>query len=129
MIRKASPQLPITAIAGTPPLTRLPSFQPGMARSRENAKKVREQLVTQAMPQKNWPTQAMKMIASAQFWFMLAEVKTEIELPAASLIALVSVAAKVIASSTNQPMIAEMNTDCQTPLAAACSASVVSSAT
>src|SRR3954449_4360692 len=128
--RNASPQLPSTAITGTPlALTRLQSWWPGMARSRENAKKVREQLVTQAIPQKNWPTHAMKMMASAQFWFMSADVKTEIELPAASLIAFVSVAAKVIASSTNQPMIAEMKTDCHTPLAAACSASVVSSAT
>src|SRR3954469_14208005 len=70
-IRKASAQLPSTAIAGTPsPLTRDHSRWPGTARSRENAKKVREQLVTHAMPQKNWPTQAIAMIASAQFWFI-----------------------------------------------------------
>src|SRR4051794_38977999 len=100
-----------------------------MARSRENAKNVREQLVTHAMPQKNWPMAAIRMIPSAQFWFIWAEVKTEIELPAASLTALTSVAANVIASRTNQPISAEMATDCQTPLAAASSASWVSSAT
>ena len=33
------------------------------------------------MPQKNWPTQAIRRIASAQFWFMSAEVKTAITLP------------------------------------------------
>ncbi len=81
-IRKASAQLPSTAIAGTPAAADpAHSWWPGTARSRENAKKVREQLVTQAMPQKNWPTQAIAMIASAQFWFMSAEVKTAMELP------------------------------------------------
>ncbi len=69
------------------------------------------------------------MIASAQFWFISAEVKIEIEVPSASLTAVTSVAAKVIASSTNQPISAELATDCQTPLAAACSASWVSSET
>ena len=55
-IRKARAQLPRTAVAGTPvALTRLHSRRPGIARSRENAKNVREQLVTHAIPQKNWP--------------------------------------------------------------------------
>src|SRR3954453_12991512 len=112
MIRKASPQLPITAIAGTPPLTRLHSFQPGMARSREKAKKVREQLVTQAMPQKNWPTQAIAMIASAQFWFMSAERNTAMEppvrgVPAPLVMAVGWVAANRNASSRNHPITAE----------------------
>src|SRR4051794_28034303 len=111
----AAALLPRTAITGTPlGLTRLHSRQPGMARSRANAKNVRELLVTQAMPQKSWPTVAIRMIASAQFWFMSAEVKTDIELPVASLIDLTSVAAKVIASRTNQPIRAELATDCQT---------------
>ena len=60
------------------PLTRLQTWWPGVARSREKAKNVREQLVTHAMPQKNWPTQAIARIASAQFWFMSAEVNTAI---------------------------------------------------
>ena len=130
VIRNEARQLPITALTGTPlALTRLQSREPGMARSRENAKNVREQLVTHAMPQKSWPTTAIRMTASAQFWFISAEVKTEIELPPASLMAPTSVAANVIASSTNQPISADEATDCQTPLAAACSASWVSSAT
>ena len=41
-----------------------------MARSRENAKNVREQLVTHAMPQKSWPTAAIRITASAQPWFI-----------------------------------------------------------
>ncbi len=130
-MRKASPQLAITAITGTPrsQLTRLHSCQPGTARSRENAKNVREQLVTQAIPQKNWPTHAIAMIASAQFWFICAEVKTEIEVPKPSLTAVTSVAANRIASSTSHPISAELATDCQMPFAAACSAPTVSSAT
>ncbi len=128
--RNAARELPSTAMTGTPlALTRLQSFQPGTARSREKAKNVRELLVTHAMPQKSWPMTAIRMIASAQFWFISAEVKTESEVPNASLTAATSVAAKVIASSTNQPISAELATDCQTPLAAASSASRVSSAT
>ena len=100
-----------------------------MARSRENAKNVRELLVTHAIPQNSWPIVAIRRIISAQFWFMSAEVKTEIDVPKASLTASTSVAANVIASSTNQPISAELATDCQTPLAAACSASCVSSET
>jgi hypothetical protein len=69
------------------------------------------------------------MIASAQFWFIWAEVKTEIEVPKPSLTAVTSVAANRIASSTNHPISAELATDCQTPFAAACSAPTVSSAT
>ena len=74
-------------MTGTPLATHpAPKRPPGVARSRENAKNVREQLVTHAMPQKNWPTHAIRRIASAQFWFMSAEVKTAIELPKPSLI-------------------------------------------
>ena len=128
--RNAHRLLPITAFTGTPlALTRLQNFEPGIARSRENAKNVRELLVTQAMPQNSWPITAIRMIASAQFWFISAEVKIEIEVPSASLTVVTSVAAKVIASSTNQPISAELATDCQTPLAAASSASWVSSET
>ena len=127
---KATAQLPRTALVGTPlDPTLLHTFQPGTARSRENAKNVREQLVTHAMPQKSWPITAIRMIASAQFRSISAEVKTEIDVPKASLTAPTSVAANVIASSTNQPISAELATDCQTPLAAACSASWVSSET
>ena len=126
----AAAQLPSTALTGTPLApTLLQTFQPGTARSRENAKNVREQLVTQAMPQKSWPITAIRMIASAQPWLIGAEVNTEIDVPKASLTAPTSVAANVIASSTNQPISAEQATDCQTPLAAACSASWVSSET
>ena len=81
------------------------------------------------MPQKNWPTHAIATIASAQFWFMSAEVKTAIELPKPALTAPTWVAAKRNASSKNHPITAEIATDCQMPFAAACSAPTVSSAT
>src|SRR6478672_5393833 len=38
------------------------SFQPGTARSRLNAKSIRDELVMQAMVQKNWP--AVEMIST-----------------------------------------------------------------
>src|SRR3954454_4711559 len=130
VIRNAAAELPMTAIVGTPlGLTRAHSLQPGIARSRENAKNVRELLVTHAIPQNSWPTTAIRITISAQFWFMSAEVKTESEVPKASFTALTSVAENVIARRTNQPISAELTTDCQTPLAAACSASCVSSDT
>ncbi len=81
------------------------------------------------MPQKNWPTQAITRIASAQFWFISAEVKTAITLPKPSLTASTLVAANRNASSRNHPITAEDATDCQMPFAAACSAPTVSSAT
>jgi hypothetical protein len=58
------------------------------------------------MPQNSWPIVEIKMTNSAQP-LLIELVKTEIEPPPASLIALTSVAAKVMASSTNQPMITE----------------------
>src|SRR3954464_6470104 len=82
--------------------TELQSFQPGIARSRENAYHVRDALVRPAMPQKIWPIVAMKITASAQPE-LIALVMTEMEVPPASLIAFVSLAAKVSARSTNHP--------------------------
>ena len=46
---------------------------------------MREQLVTHAMPQKNWPMHVISDDRLAQFWSMSAEMKTAIEMPAASL--------------------------------------------
>src|SRR5581483_10729095 len=43
------------------------SWCPGMARSRENANIMREAEVTDAMPQKNWATQAIRSRNSAHF--------------------------------------------------------------
>src|SRR4029079_7439909 len=92
-----------TDSAGTRRLsTRLHSRQPGIARSRESAYQVREALVSPAMPQKSCPMVEMRITSSAQPE-LIALVKTEIEVPPASLIAVVSDAANVIASSTNQP--------------------------
>src|SRR5215204_4513380 len=121
---------PSTAATGTLrfPLTLRQSLLPGVARSRENAKKVREQLVTHAMPQKNWPIVEIRITVSAQPSDM-ALVKIDRDVPPASLTAATSVAAKVMASRTNHPINAERATDCQTPLAAETSASLVSSAT
>ena len=109
-------------------LTLAHSLLPGTARSRENANNVREQLVTQAMPQKNWPIVEIRITVSAHPDPM-ALVKIESEVPPASLTASTFVAANVIASSTNQPISADRATDCQMPFAAEISASLVSSAT
>jgi hypothetical protein len=122
-------QDPSTAATGTPfEFTRLHNCQPGVARSREKAKNVLEQLVTQAMPQKNCPIVEIRITVSAQLFF-IALVKMASEVPPPSLTAVTSDAAKVIARSTNQPIKAERATDCQMPWAAARSASTVSSAT
>src|ERR687895_1781791 len=119
VISAASPQLASTAATGTRfLLTLLQICQPGTARSRENAKKVREQLVTHAMPQKNWPIVDIRITVSAQPE-LIALVKIGIDPPDA---ASTSTAANVIANRTNQPITAEKNTDCQTPLAAEISA-------
>ena len=96
-----------TASTGTPlALTFDRVFEPGMPRSRENAKHMREALVRQAVPQNSCPTVAIR-ITSLAAQLSRAEVKTAGEYPAAASIALTSVAAKVIASSTIQPIIAE----------------------
>src|SRR4051794_10750597 len=121
---------PRTAATGTPrlPFTLRHSLFPGVTRSRDSAKNVREQLVTHAIPQKNCPIAEMRITTSAQpddiaLWKIASEV------PPPAFTALTFVAAKVIASSTNQPIRAERATDCHTPLAAEISASLVSSAT
>src|SRR5215212_11405074 len=126
----ASTHEPITAATGTPraPLTLAHNLLPGVMRSRESAKNVREQLVTHAMPQKNCPIAEIRITTSAQpsdiaLW-KIANV-----VPPPSFTAPTSLAAKVIARSTNQPISPESATDCQTPLAAETSASRVSSAT
>ena len=67
---------------------------------------MREQLVTQAMPQKNWPMTEIRITVSAQPE-LIASVKIAMEPPPASVIAASSGTAKVMASSTNQPMMAE----------------------
>ena len=89
---------------------------------------MREQLVTQAMPQKNWPMAEIRITVSAQP-SLIALWKMESEVPPAVVHRVHVDAAKVIASSTNQPISAESATDCQTPFAAEISASLVSSAT
>ena len=66
-------------------LTRLHSRQPGTAPSRENAYIMREQLVTQAMPQNSWPIVEMRITTSPSRCHRAR--KTAIELPPASLIA------------------------------------------
>src|SRR4029079_401697 len=106
MIR-ASRQTPSTAATGTRfALTLDHMRQPGTARSRENAKNVREALVTQAMPQNTWPMKEIRITVSAQP-SDIALVNTAGEEPPAALTDLRSTAANVIASSTNQPMMAE----------------------
>ena len=47
----------MTALNGTPSLFTFERWrEPGMPRSRENAKHIREALVRQASPQNSWPT-------------------------------------------------------------------------
>src|ERR1700756_22063 len=79
---------------------------PGTAPSRENANVIRDALVTQAIPQKIWPTVEMTSTALAA-----AEVRADsmidCEVPPAALISLTWVAAKVRASRTIQPNTAE----------------------
>src|SRR6202012_3677728 len=79
---------------------------PGTAPSRENAKVMREALVTQAMPQNSWPMVEMTSTALAAD-DVRAVSMIDCEVPPAASIALVWVAAKVSASSTNQPNTAE----------------------
>src|SRR3954449_4528001 len=56
-----------TEFAGTRRLsTLLQSRQPGIARSREKAYHVRDELVSAAMPQKNCPIVEMRITVSAQ---------------------------------------------------------------
>src|SRR3954453_16347690 len=87
-------------------LTRLQIRQPGTAPSRLKAYIMRDALVMHAMPQKTWPIAAMMMTALAQP-VLMADSKTAIDVPPASLMAFSSAAAKVIASSTMYPMTAE----------------------
>src|SRR3954447_1951738 len=105
-----------TEYSGTRRLsTVLHSRQPGIARSREKAYHVRDALVRPAIPQKIWPIVAMKMTVSAQPE-LIALVITEIDVPPASLIAFVSLAANVSASSTNHPNSAAEKTHPPPPL-------------
>src|SRR4051794_1676485 len=65
VISNAAAQTNSTAPTGTRlEFSRVQIFQPGIARSRENAYVIREALVTQAMPQNSWPMQEMKITIS-----------------------------------------------------------------
>src|SRR4051812_804471 len=99
---------------------------PGTARSRENAYIMREQLVTQAMPQNSWPIVAITTTALFAAG-VSALPNTASDEPAPALTASTSVAANVIASSTIQPPTPDQKTAFQTPLAALIDASRVSS--
>src|SRR5437764_2153102 len=97
----------ITALNGTRSLfTRRNTYQPGIARSRENAYQVREALVRPAMPQNSWPMVQMSSTA-----FAAAELSDVviigIDPPPAVEMAFTCVDANISARSTNQPAIAE----------------------
>src|SRR5262245_43976925 len=85
-------------------------------------------LVTQLMPQKNWPIVEMRMTALKKPADRDVS-STAPEKPAASLMASTSVAANSSASSRIQPPIAEYAIDCHRPLAAERAAPLVSSDT
>src|SRR5687767_2797828 len=129
VMRRAAMQTKITAHFGTPlASTRRSSPENGRPLSRENAKVIREALVTHAMPQKSCPTVEITTTAfSAQESSALPKIASDE--PAPSLTASTSVAANVIASSTNQPIRADQKTDCHTPRAADFAAPRVSSDT
>src|SRR5688572_10426920 len=99
-----------------------------MARSREKAYVMREQLVTQAMPQNSWPIVARRTTSFAAHGSSEA-LKIASDEPSPSFTALGSAAANVIASRTNQPIRPDQNTARQTPLAAPSAAPCVSSET
>src|SRR4051812_25215809 len=123
----AAAQDPSTANAGTRWwLSRVQTRCPGTARSRENAYIMREQLVTQAMPQNSWPIVAISTTALLAVGVSALE-NTASDEPRPSLTASTSEAANVIASSTNQPIRPAQNTDRQMPLAALSEAPFVSS--
>ena len=67
---------------------------------------MRDALVTQAMPQKSWPMQEIRITISAAVADS-ARSKIASDVPPASVIAASSAAANVIASSTIQPISAE----------------------
>ena len=117
------------ALTGVPLRSTLDhSRQPGVARSRLNAYVMRDMLVTQLIPQKNWPIVEMMMTVLKKNG-VRADSKIAPEKPAASLMASTSVAANRNASSTIQPPMADQKMDCQRPLAAARPAPLVSSDT
>ncbi len=95
------------ALTGVPLRSTLDhSRQPGTARSRLNAYVIRDMLVTQLIPQKNWPIVEMMMTALKKNG-VSAVSKMAPEKPPALLIASTSVAANRNASSRIQPPIAE----------------------
>src|SRR3954469_25039840 len=105
---------------------RVHSCQPGTARSREKANIMREQDVTQAMPQNSWPIVAVTTTTFCQL-LGSAVSNTASDEPRPLLIPSTSVAANVMARSTNQPPTPDQNTLRQTPWAAALAAPCVSS--
>src|SRR3954454_17643756 len=127
VIKSAATHEATTAKAGTRWwFNRVHIRQPGTARSREKANIIREQEVTQAMPQKSCPIVAVTTTTFCQPNGSEVE-KTASEEPKPLLMPSTSVAAKVIASSTSQPPTPDQNTLRQTPCAAALAAPWVSS--
>src|SRR4051812_47492358 len=104
--------------------------EPGRALSREKAKDMRDELVTQAIPQKNWATAQMRSsplprlepAASMKIWAggsPMSVVRSASQ----------SCTAKVTASRSTQPAPRETMTELTMPLGAATEALRVSSAT
>src|SRR3954453_14348125 len=111
MIMPATP-LPMTALNGTPEARTFRKWlEPGMPRSRENAKHMREALVRQARPQKSCPTVQISTTAlkaaGVSAWLKMASADPAPNPLLALLTKLGFCTAKVIARMTNQPMIAE----------------------
>src|SRR5262249_6528563 len=100
-------EAPMMALTGVPLRSTLDhNRQPGTARSRLNAKVIRDMLVTQLIPQKNWPIAESRMTALKKNG-LNAVWKMAPEDPPACVIAFTSVAANRNASSRIQPPIAE----------------------
>src|SRR5437868_3248520 len=100
---------------------------PGIAPSRENANIIREAEVTEAVPQKNCATTAMRSRNSAHFLLIdVSQMYVTMLAPAFTPPAVLGIA-KVTATSSAKPKITETTTDMTIPQAAAREALRVSS--
>jgi Mrp family chromosome partitioning ATPase len=129
MSSHASTQIAITAKIGTlsARATLLQSWCPGTARSREKANSMRDADVTEALPQKSCPTQAMKRRNSAHVALIEVSQMYGTAKPTASSVPCTSGIANVIATSSMKPKATETTTAETMPQAAARDACRVSS--
>ena len=95
-----------------------PHWWPGTARSRENAKIIRDADVIDAVRQKNWAMTAMKSRTSAQLWPIDVGPDRRDDVPRAATAPSVSGIANVTATRRMHPKITDTTTDMSMPTAA-----------